>query len=822
MKRETGSKFFSVLRLRSLTKRKVLSWVVFFTLIFLICVIGSICFRNAIRWVDKPFPGFLVNPRVVVGYAGQYHWTGVQSGLNFPDKIIKANGKVVSTAQDLEEVVQRNSVGSQIKYLIDRNGKQIDVAVATMRFTATDLLMTFGIFFFLGILYLSIGIVVFVLKPDTAVSWIFFFACSLMSVFTIRAFDGESTHFFTRFSIYSQTFLPAFVLHLSLLFPEKMRLVDKHPLVSAVPYVASTVLFLPFVVLYPRDSAIPYYKASLLYLNFSTLALISSSLWAYYKKSSALSRQRAKVVLFGVALALPIPALGPLFASMGSVVGKVKIITNYSSIPVVLFPASIAYAIAKHNLFDVDVYIKRAVGYVIMVAVVGTAFFSLQVVVRSFIMDEVFSGLSAKAYPIFFSVLVVFFFNPVNRRIRGFVDRLFYRKKFDYKEAVISVSNALTSVLNLDEIIRKMIDTVRREMFIDTSGVIVLDPAKEECQSLFIGDETDTPQDRTEDLCITYHDPLITLLSREKKLITKYDIAEDPYFAGVKEPCGSTFQELSASLAVPLVYQDEVKAILAVGHKKSGHFFTREDIDLLETVASQGAIAIENARLAEQMKKEETVRTNLARYLSPQIVDQIVRKDVQLDLGGDRKVVTVLFSDIRDFTTITETRPADELVHILNEYFTEMAGIIFGNQGSLDKYIGDAVVAVFGSLIPLENATRNAVNAAVGMMKRMPYLNERWRKEYDFSMHIGIGIARGEVFLGNIGSPERMEFTVIGDTVNVASRFSGLAGPGHIFLTKEAFSNMGTDIGHRELEPVKVKGKAEKMEVFEVLYKQAQ
>ncbi len=180
--------------------------------------------------------------------------------------------------------------------------------------------------------------------------------------------------------------------------------------------------------------------------------------------------------------------------------------------------------------------------------------------------------------------------------------------------------------------------------------------------------------------------------------------------------------------------------------------------------------------------------------------------------------MSVLFSDIRNFTTITETRPPDQLVQILNEYFTEMAGIIFENQGSLDKYIGDAIVAVFGSLIPLENSARHAVTAAIEMMKRLPALNERWMREYEFTMNIGIGINTGEVFLGNIGSPERMEFTVIGDTVNVASRFSGMARPGQILVTREALNYLGPDIRYKELPPSEVKGKTGKLEVFEIPY----
>jgi adenylate cyclase len=218
------------------------------------------------------------------------------------------------------------------------------------------------------------------------------------------------------------------------------------------------------------------------------------------------------------------------------------------------------------------------------------------------------------------------------------------------------------------------------------------------------------------------------------------------------------------------------------------------------------------------MKSEEVVRANLARYLSPQIVDQVIKKDVEVNLGGDRKVVTILFSDIRNFTRISEGLPPDQLVQLLNEYFTEMAEVIFKNQGSLDKYIGDAIVAVFGSLIPLENSSNTAVQAAIHMMKRMASLREKWKKQYGVEMEMGVGINTGEVFLGNVGSPERMEFTVIGDTVNIASRFSGLARGDQILVTKETFVHLSSNFRYKELPPVDVKGKTAKLEVFEILY----
>jgi adenylate cyclase len=255
----------------------------------------------------------------------------------------------------------------------------------------------------------------------------------------------------------------------------------------------------------------------------------------------------------------------------------------------------------------------------------------------------------------------------------------------------------------------------------------------------------------------------------------------------------------------------------------SGEGFSADDLELLATLASQGAVSLENAKLIEQMKKEENIRTNLARYLSPQVVDRIIKHDVEVNLGGERKEVTVLFSDIRNFTTITEKLPPDQLVRILNEYFTKMAGLIFDNQGSVDKYIGDAIVAVYGSLIETTDHAEFAVKTAAAMMTAIAELNKRWQEIYNgFTMDIGIGINTGKAFLGNIGSPERMEFTVIGDMVNIAARLSCLAKPGQILLSKGTFSRLDqTTLQYLELPSCVLKGKSESIEVFECYHQRA-
>lgn len=280
----------------------------------------------------------------------------------------------------------------------------------------------------------------------------------------------------------------------------------------------------------------------------------------------------------------------------------------------------------------------------------------------------------------------------------------------------------------------------------------------------------------------------------------------------------SLLSSFKISIWIPFEVEKELRGGIGLGVKLSGESYTRDDWELLRALSNHGSLAIRNAKYIEQMKKDETIRMNLARYLSPQIVEDVIKKDIQVDLGGDRKVSTLLCSDIRNFTAITERRPPKQLIIILNEYFTAMAKIIFDTKGSLDKYIGDAIVAVFGGLIPLDNASQTAVNAAIQMMHELSELNRRWKKVYGFTMGIGIGIDVGEVFMGNIGSPQRMEYTVIGDAINVASKLSCIAGEGQILITRATLNSLGADIRYVELPPSRIKGKAKELEVFEILH----
>jgi len=220
----------------------------------------------------------------------------------------------------------------------------------------------------------------------------------------------------------------------------------------------------------------------------------------------------------------------------------------------------------------------------------------------------------------------------------------------------------------------------------------------------------------------------------------------------------------------------------------------------------------------EDITEEKRVRTTMSRYMSKEVVDQLLEGDGH-KLGGSAYDVTVLFSDIRGFTGLSEELGARETVSMLNEYFSEMADIVSHHKGMLDKYIGDAIMAVFGAPFSSGSDADNAVNAAIHMMNKLKELNIARKKQKLHRIDIGIGLSSGEVVVGNIGSPKRMDFTVIGDTVNLASRLEGankMYGS-QILISESTKKGLMDKHLYREVDSVRVKGQNRPVAVYEVL-----
>lgn len=227
-------------------------------------------------------------------------------------------------------------------------------------------------------------------------------------------------------------------------------------------------------------------------------------------------------------------------------------------------------------------------------------------------------------------------------------------------------------------------------------------------------------------------------------------------------------------------------------------------------------LAFRYLMVREEKKK---LRQYFSFYVAREVVDEIVAHPEKLKLGGQTKDLTILFSDIRGFTSVSEKMDAQSLVGLLNKYLTEMSGIILKNRGVVDKFIGDAIMAFWGAPLALPNHAEVAVTTALLMLRRLKECNEEWKKLNYPEIKIGIGLNTGEVVVGNIGSEDRFDYTAIGDNVNLASRLEGLTkfyGAG-IIISEAAAAAVGERFVVRQIDHVAVKGKTQGVRIYEVL-----
>ncbi len=231
-----------------------------------------------------------------------------------------------------------------------------------------------------------------------------------------------------------------------------------------------------------------------------------------------------------------------------------------------------------------------------------------------------------------------------------------------------------------------------------------------------------------------------------------------------------------------------------------------------------GAIVLERRIESEKQKRE--IRSAFSRYVSHSVVESILDNPDKLKLGGDRRVMTVLFSDVRGFTSISEGLKPEQLVEIMNRYLTRMTDIVFEHDGVLDKYIGDAVMAFWNAPFDQSDHARRAVDTALDMLAALRQMNDE--KQFgDLEFKIGVGINTGDMVVGNMGSEKRFDYTVIGDSVNLASRLESLTKEYvvSLLITQATSLELGSGYLLRTLDLVAVKGKKEPVKIFEVMKK---
>jgi adenylate cyclase len=275
---------------------------------------------------------------------------------------------------------------------------------------------------------------------------------------------------------------------------------------------------------------------------------------------------------------------------------------------------------------------------------------------------------------------------------------------------------------------------------------------------------------------------------------------------------------ISSAVCVPLQIKSRTIGVLNVNLQNTERQFSDNELRLLMIFANHAAVAIRNAMLFKEIQQTSRLRTILEGCVSPSVAEVLMKNPRGWVNVGEIKTVTVLFADIRGFTPVVHRLGPEKTRLFLNQFFTRMSGILFQYQGTLDKFIGDSVLAFFGAPLAVEEPALRAFEAATAMIDSFEHLRSRWERHSAevARLALGVGLSTGRVFVGNVGSPSRFDYTVIGRDVNIAKRLCDRAEGGQVLVTEGTRQALSARIPSRPLGAMRFKGLSKPVEVFEL------
>ncbi|MGE5102334.1 MAG: adenylate/guanylate cyclase domain-containing protein [Deltaproteobacteria bacterium] len=372
---------------------------------------------------------------------------------------------------------------------------------------------------------------------------------------------------------------------------------------------------------------------------------------------------------------------------------------------------------------------------------------------------------------------------------------------------LLEVSKGLGKATDIDSLLEKIVGYAYQILDVDFVAILLIDERGELVPKI-ARDTRGTETSRVVPQSIA------RTAVKDKVAILSDNAGEDTRFGGQS----IVMQQIRSAICCPLIgSEDRPLGVLYIDNVTAAHRFSDEDFEFCIAFAGIAAVAIENGQFAQRIQRELLTRSNFERFFTPQLAKRIAESSETIRLGGEKCPVAVLFSDIRGFTALSETMRPDDMASLLTEYFTEMVDCVFRYEGTLDKFIGDEIMAQWGAPIGSPDDADKTMAAAIDMMRDLEKLNASWRHAGRPELHIGIGLNYGEAFAGNIGSERRLEFTVIGDTVNTAKRLCSAADAGEILMTDEFRRALRNPPKLVECPPMELKNKSQPVTVYRVV-----
>jgi len=382
----------------------------------------------------------------------------------------------------------------------------------------------------------------------------------------------------------------------------------------------------------------------------------------------------------------------------------------------------------------------------------------------------------------------------------------------------------ITSSINIDKIMQGIVDILVQGLGVKSGQIFIIDKENGEAYTIRNFSVAGTN--------ITEHGeirrklkemPLLNYIISHKEMITLDDLKRNPELLNIRKK-----SSLPAKILAPLMVDNEVKAIINISEREKNDLVDDEML-LINAIISSSTIALKNAEIFNlnheelkrvrklsdfERKRQSKVKELFQKYVSQNVVDQLLESNEGIVLGGQNREIAILLLDIRGFTTFSEQNSPEVVVELLNTFFKIVSGIILDFRGTIDKFMGDAVLAFFGAPVSFDKAYINAIDCGFKILSEAVVLNDMFKRKYNFDFKIGMTVNFGKAVVGNIGSEKRMEYTAIGDCVNTTARLEDIAGGGQLLVPESLFRLIQNDVVSEKIGEFKLKGKREPVGVY--------
>jgi len=560
-----------------------------------IALVMLACTFNAVARVGRVHPGFFLWQNGFVPAIGVIDDAAARAGLRYQSRLVAVDGRPVADRAAVEALVRAQPIGTLFRYTLEKDGLSYDVHLPSAPLRVWPFVLTLGNYLVNALALLALGVAIIFLEPTSRPGRAFFFFCANYGLYLATSADLMGPSWFQPLYFFLVTLCPVTALQAALDFPAVPPEIGRLRRWLAPLYVAALILGAASVTAFHRDFPLLLTLDWITHLALGIAGLLALAIIvaALRRASLPAAEQRLKLLLFGIGGAF----LVPVVVLLVDYTAGADVPLNYLTIGFAIFPAAMAYAIARHDLFGVDRMIRRAVAYVVVTGLIALVYSGFLAYVDYVALPDMSES---PAIHVLVTMLLIAIFNPLRDRIQSLTDVVFFRAPYDYRRTVATASQALASLLDLDALVARLVRIITQEMQVERVEVWLRDANGDAFR-----------REGAPAATVPAEAPLVTALAAGSVLHARRGFV-DPAPA---EPAIAGLGAIGAVLAVPLLFEQRLVGFLALGEKGSGRSYTTDDLALLDTLANQAAVAVQNARayraLAEANRELRDARDQL-------------------------------------------------------------------------------------------------------------------------------------------------------------------------------------------------------------------